>query len=172
MRPVVSAKLLSLETIPGPQRYKTEPLTPLNFPYSLKLLFFESNVPNMLPAALNAHTMLPAALDAHTMLPVALDAHTILPAAPDAHTLLPAALDAHTMLPAALDAHTIQPAAPDAHILLPAVPDENFVWSSSGASETESLSSNSTEVFMCDLCPKTFSKKCALGGHKAKAHPG
>ena len=132
MRPVVSAKLLSLETIPGPQRYKTEPLTPLNFPYSLKLLFFESNVPNMLPAALNAHTMLPAALDAHT----------------------------------------IQPAAPDAHILLPAVPDENFVWSSSGASETESLSSNSTEVFMCDLCPKTFSKKCALGGHKAKGHPG
>ena len=119
MRPVVSAKLLSLETIPEPQRYKTEPLTPLNFPYSLKLLFFESNVPKMLPAA----------------------------------------LDAHTMLPAALDAHTIQPAAPDAHILLPAVPDENFMWSSS-------------EVFMCDLCPKTFSKKCAFGGHKAKAHPG
>ena len=88
MRPVVSAKLLSLETIPEPQRYKTEPLTPLNFPYSLKLLFFESNVPNMLPAALGAHT--------------------------------------------------IQPAAPDAHILLPAVPDENFMWSSSGATETES----------------------------------
>ena len=118
MRPVVSAKLLSLETIPEPQRYKTEPLTPLNFPYSLKLLFLESNVPNLLPAALDAHTMLPAALDAHT----------ILPAAPDAHTLLPAALDAHTILPA----------APDAHNLLPAVPDENFMWSSSGATETES----------------------------------
>ena len=125
----MSAKLLSLETIPEPQRYKTEPLTPLNFPYSLKLLFFESNVPNMLPAALDAHTMLPAALDAHT----------IQPAAPDAHILLPA--------------------APDAHILLPAVPDENFMWCSS-------------EVFMCDLCPKTFSQNCALGGHKAKAHPG
>ena len=108
MRPVVSAKLLSLETIPEPQRYKTEPLTPLNFPYSLKLLFLESNVPNLLPAAL------------------------------DAHTMLPAALDAHTLLPAALGAHTIQPAAPDAHILLPAVPDENFMWSSSGATETES----------------------------------
>ena len=104
----MSAKLLSLETIPEPQRYKTEPLTPLNFPYSLKLLFFESNVPNMLPAAL------------------------------DTHTMLTAALDAHTLLPAALDAHTIQPAAPDAHILLPAVPDENFMWSSSGATETES----------------------------------
>lgn len=25
---------------------------------------------------------------------------------------------------------------------------------------------------MCDLCHKTWKKKCALGGHKAKAHPG
>ncbi len=129
MMPAVSAQVLSLEIIPEPQRYKTEPLTPLNFPYSLKLLFFESNVTNLQPAAPDSHTLLPAAPDAHTLLPAAPDAHTLLPAAPDAHTLLPAAPDAHTMLPAAPDAHTLLPAAPDECVMLSI---------SSGATETQS----------------------------------
>jgi hypothetical protein len=139
IRPVVTAKVLSLETLLVPQRYKTEPLTPLNFPYLLKFQFFESNVPNLLPAVPDAYTLLPAALDAHIMLPAAPDAHTIMPATPDAHTIMPAAHDAHTLLPAAPDDNTLLPAAPDDQTLLPAAFDQNVILTiSSGATETES----------------------------------